>query len=78
MQNLFNDFESLLMIFGLISLFFMLFLFGLDVKHIIIVNGKIKEEIINDYEQAQEIFNIYKRYNKNQRDIIKLKSKFIF
>ena len=77
MQDLLNNFEAIIMIFGLISFFCLLFMFGLDVKHTITVNGQIKETILNDGELAEEIFDIYKRYNKN-KDIIKLKSRFIF
>ena len=78
MENLLNNLEALIMIFGLICFFALLFVMGLDTKHTIYVNGVIVEVIENDGELAEEIFQIYKRYNKNQKDIIKLKSKFIF
>ena len=67
---------SLFFAFLFIVLFFVsLVILELNVKHEIYEDDTLKETIINDYETAHMVFNIYKKYNKENKKL-NMKTKF--
>ena len=67
---------SLFFAFLFIVLFFVsLVILELNVKHEIYEDDTLKETIINDYETARMVFNIYKKYNKENKKL-NMKTKF--
>jgi hypothetical protein len=76
MENLITNAEAIMLIFGLLFFFGMLFLAGLDVMHRIYVDGEKVKSIFNDGDRAELELEHYKKLNPQAN--VKLKSQIIF
>tara|TARA_R110002012_G_scaffold62291_1_gene164028 strand:- start:13663 stop:13893 length:231 start_codon:yes stop_codon:yes gene_type:complete len=76
MENLNTNAEAIMLIFGLLFFFGMLFLAGCDVMHRIYVDGKKVKSIFNDGDRAEWEKEHYENLHPNAK--VELKSQIIF